>query len=75
MNETKICASMRSSSLMEDGADREVVLEFLERLLDLDEFHVEVPQPGGIFGDHVGSQQVTALAAADPAQAVAPQAE
>ncbi len=56
-------------ALIEDGADREVVLEFLERLPDLDELHVQMPHRGRVFGDHVGSQQVTALATADPAQA------
>ena len=45
-------------TLMEDRPDREVVLEFLERLLDLDELHVQAPQRGGVFGHHVGAQQV-----------------
>ena len=62
-------------ALMEDGTDREVVLELLERLLDLDELHVKAPQGGGVLGDHVGSQQIAALAAADPAQPVTSQAE
>ena len=62
-------------ALMEDGPDREVVLEFLEGLLDLDQLHVQAPESRGVFGDHVGSQQIAALAAAYPAQPVAPQAE
>ena len=40
----------------------------LERLLDLDELHVQAPQRGGIFGHHVGAQQISAFASARPAQ-------
>ena len=48
-------------ALMEDGTDREVALELLERLLELDELHVQAPQGGGVLGDHVGSQQIARL--------------
>ena len=62
-------------ALMEDGPDREVVLELLEGLLDLDELHVQAPEGGGVLAGHVGSQQIAALAAAYPAQPVTSQAE
>ena len=59
-----MCASIRCSTLMEDGPDREVVLEVLERLFDLGELHVVAPERGGVFVGHVRAQQIAALAAA-----------
>ena len=62
-------------ALVEDRPDREVVLELLERLLNFGQLNIQAPERGRVFGDHVGSQQITALATAYPAQPVAPQAE
>ena len=52
-------------ALTEDGSDREVVSEPLERLLDLDEPHAELPVRGRIVGDRVELRR----RAARPAQA------
>ena len=49
--------------LVEDGPDRKMVLELLERLFDFRKLHVMAPQRGGVFTGHVGTQQVAALAA------------
>ena len=46
---------------MEDRADREVVLEVLEGLLDLGELHVVLPERRGVFVGQVRAQQVAAL--------------
>ena len=62
-------------ALMEDRPDREVVFELLEGLLNFGQLNIQAPERGRVFGDHVGSQQITALATAYPAQPVAPQAE
>ena len=44
--------------LMIDRADREVVFEFFECLLDLGEPDVVLPQGGGVFVGQVGAQQI-----------------
>ena len=62
-------------ALMEDRPQGEVVLEFLERLLDLGEPRVVPPQRGGVFAGQVGARQIAALASPRPAQPVAPQRE
>jgi len=57
--------------LVIDRPHREVVLEFLESLLDLGELDVERPQPLGCLRREVGTQQVAAFASAHLAQLVA----
>ena len=54
-------------ALMEDRPDGQIVLEFLERLLDLHELHVVAPQDRRILAGQVGTQQIPALAAPLPA--------
>ena len=39
--------------LMVDGSDRQVALEFLEDLFDLDQMQIEAPEMGGIVGGDV----------------------
>ena len=60
---------------MEDRADGQIVLQFLERLLDLGELHVVAPQRGRILAGQVGAQQIAALAPPCLAQPLAPQRE
>ncbi len=48
--------------LVMDGADREVVLQFLERLLDFDELQIEPPEMAGVVAFDVGTQKIAALA-------------
>ena len=55
-------------ALMEYRTDGEVVLDVLERLLDLREPHVVAPQRRRVLAGQVGAQQVAALAAPGPAQ-------
>ena len=62
-------------ALLEDRPEGEVVLGFLERLLDLGEPRVVPPQRGGVLAGQVGAQQIPALAASRPTQPVAPQRE
>jgi len=57
--------------LVVDRADRQIVLEFLERLLDFGQLHVEAPQFIGIVVRQIDSQQVAAFAAPRPAQPLA----
>jgi len=54
--------------LVEDRPDGQVVLDLLERLLDLGELDVKAPQPLGRLGAEVGAQHVAAFAPADAAQ-------
>ncbi len=63
--------------LVVDGSDGEVVLEFLEGLLDFRERDVEPPEVFGFLGRQVGPQQVRALAPADGPEfrAVQPEGE
>ena len=53
-------------ALVEDRLEGEVVLEFLERLLDLGETRVVSPQSGGVFVGQIGAQQIAALAPGQP---------
>ena len=62
-------------ALMEDRADREVVLEVLEGLFDLGELHIVVPERRGVFVGQVRAQQVAALPAASLVEPVTPQAD
>ncbi len=64
-----------SLPLVEHRTDGEIVLEFLEGLLDLRELHVVAPQGRGVFRGQVGAQQVAALAAPGATQPVAAQRE
>jgi hypothetical protein len=61
--------------LVVDGADGEVVLEFLEGLLDFGEDDVLLPQFLGFFGGEVGAEQVGAFAPAGFAQFLPVEAE
>ena len=70
-----MCASMRSSFLVEDGPDGQIAFELFEDRLDLHELQVIFPQLGGGFFGHVGAQQVAALAAPDFEQFVPAQFE
>ena len=54
--------------LMMDRAEGQVVLQGLERRLDLDELDVEAPQLGGIASAQVGAQQIAALPAPNPSE-------
>ncbi len=61
--------------LVVDRADVEVVLEFLEGLLDFGEHDVLLPEFFRVFGDEVGAQQVGAFASAGFAQLLAVELE
>ncbi len=50
-------------SLMMDGADGKVVLDFLEDLLDLSELQVKAPELLGVLGTEGAAQQIAAFAA------------
>lgn len=54
-------------ALMKDRADRQVVLEVFERLLDFCELHPIASQRRRILPGEVGTQQIPALAAVLPA--------
>ena len=75
MNETKRCALDPGFALMEDRADREVVLELLEGLFDLGELHIVLPERRGVFVGQVRAQQVAALPLAGLPEPVPPQAD
>ena len=62
-------------ALMEHRPDGEIVLEFLERLFDLESCILLAPQRRWILAGQVGAQQLAALAAAGPAPPVAVQRE
>jgi hypothetical protein len=47
---------------MIDGPDREIVLQLLEHLLDLDQLQIEPPQMAGIITLEIGAQQIAAFA-------------
>ena len=42
--------------------DRQIVLQLLERLLDLDQLQIKPPQIAGIITLDIGAQQITAFA-------------
>ena len=67
----KMCASMRCFVLMEDGPDRQIAFEVLERLLDVDELQIELPELGRVGFGEIGAQQIAPFAAADLSQLVA----
>ena len=48
--------------LMVDGSDRQVALELLEDLFDLDQMQIEAPEVAGIVVGDVGAQEIAALA-------------
>ena len=48
--------------LVIDGSDRQIVLQLLERLLDLDQLQIEPPQMAGIIALDIGAQQIAAFA-------------
>jgi len=50
--------------LMEDGTNRQIAFEVLERLLDRDQLQIVAPQLGRIGLGEVGAQQVAAFAPA-----------
>ena len=50
--------------LVVDRSQSEIVLEGLERRLDLDQLNVEPPQLGGVFPGQIGAEQITAFASA-----------
>ena len=50
--------------LVMNGPDRKIVLQFLERLLDLDQLQIEPPELSGVVALDVGAQQIAALAPA-----------
>ena len=49
--------------LVMDGTNRKIVLQFLERLLDLDQLQIEPPEMAGIVAVDVGAQEIAAFAA------------
>jgi len=57
--------------LVVDRTELQIVLEILERDLDLDELDIELPQMGRLSGAQIGAQQIAPLAAARLAQLVA----
>ena len=61
--------------LMENRPDGQIVLQFLEHLLDLEELHVVAPQGRRGLAGEVGPQQIPALAAPGLAQPLALQRE
>ena len=48
--------------LVIDRTDRQIVLQLLERLLDLDHLQIEPPQMAGIIALDIGAQQIAAFA-------------
>ena len=48
--------------LLVDGSDRQVALELLEDLFDLDQMQIEAPLDGRDRRGDVGAQQIAALA-------------
>ena len=58
-------------SLVVDGTDGQIALQFFERLLDFGELNVVFPQLGGVLSAEVGAQQVAAFTAPDLAQFLA----
>src|SRR5208283_1934497 len=64
-----------SLELVMDGADRQIVLQFLERLLDLDQLQIEPPEMAGVVAPDVGPQEITALAPSGDAKLLAIQRE
>ena len=60
---------------MVDGADTEVTLELFERLLDLSELDVEVPQLSRVFVTQIRAQQVASFTSTGDTQLVFVQAE
>jgi hypothetical protein len=61
--------------LVVDRAELQIVLEILERGLDLDELNVELPQLGGILAAQIGAQQIAPLSAACLSEFVAVERE
>jgi hypothetical protein len=61
--------------LVVDRAELQIVLEILERGLDLDELDIELPQLGGILVTQIGAQQIAPFAAARLSQLVAVERE
>ena len=48
--------------LVIDGTDRQITLQLLERLLDLDQLQIEPPQMARIIALDIGAQQIAAFA-------------
>src|ERR1700704_607884 len=48
--------------LVINGADRQIALQLLERLLDLDQLQIKAPQIAGIIALDIGAQQIAAFA-------------
>ncbi len=57
--------------LVMDGTKRQIVLQFLERLLDLDQLQIQPPQMAGVVAPDVGAKQIAALAPAREAELLA----
>ncbi|MYH57308.1 MAG: hypothetical protein F4145_04745 [Boseongicola sp. SB0675_bin_26] len=74
MNETKMCASIRSSTWWKTGRTARSCFSPLN-LRGSGELNVRVPELGQVLGHHVGSQKAEALAPPDQAPPFAAQTE
>jgi len=54
----QICASIRGFELAIDGMDRQIVLQTLERLFDLDEVRIVPPRMASIVAHDIGARQI-----------------
>src|SRR5277367_3514162 len=61
--------------LVVDGPNRQIVLQFLERLLDLDQLEIEPPEMTGIVAPDVGAKQIAAFTPPGDAKLLAVQRE
>jgi hypothetical protein len=57
--------------VVEDRANRQVLLQVFERLFHGDKLNVVLPQQGGIIFDEVGAQQIPPFASSDLTQLLA----
>src|SRR5271163_4650358 len=61
--------------LVMDGPNRQIVLQFLERLLDLDQLEIEPPEMAGVVAPDVGAKQIAAFTPPGDAKLLAVQRE
>src|SRR5277367_6146082 len=61
--------------LVMDGPNRQIVLQFPERLLDLDQLEIEPPEMAGVVAPDVGAKQIAAFTPPGDAKLLAVQRE
>src|ERR1700722_4392425 len=57
------------------GTNRKIVLQFLERLLDLDQLQIEPPEMARVVARDIGAQEITAFSTPRSAKLLAVQRE